>query len=136
MKSDEKSLFTKLHLPLNTQSALRFTRLNGKPLPEDTKCNRVEEEGPFVNGLVYNKGVLESWKIENGSHTQSFFCTVNEQGKLAEGYICTYLGWIEMDQEYLDLFLNDCEHTNRKWDRITFYSELTKSIQVIEIPKE
>jgi hypothetical protein len=132
---NKKSLYSQLHLPLNTQSAIRHTRLNGVPLHEETKNNRVFQEGPYVNGLLFNKKdnsvVLESWKIEKGLHTLSCFCTVDEYGKLVEGYICCAMGWIEMDQEYLDIFLSECKNTNRAWDKISFYSESGK-LEVIK----
>ena len=131
-------LLKKLGLPENTTFAFCPTTCNGKSLSEETE-NEIVSDGfsiwrlghklqflpnqSFVGKDVHSFSTKvyswTTWTIENRTHVKNFECKVTEDGKLISGQInCFMLGWMELDQEYIDELLMQIEEQEFKWEKI------------------
>ncbi len=115
-----KMLLKSLRLPANTKFALIDTRLNWEVLPRETR-NKMCGNGFFQCGVEVNiqdgDAEIQSWTVENGMHVINFKATVTLDGEVIKGKVnCFALGMQNMDQEYLDLFIEELEE--KVWDQI------------------
>lgn len=114
-------LFKKLNLPDNVSSAQFDTRLNGRILSPKTR-GKYSGTGVFLCGIDVvvesaDEVRIETFTVENSTHTWNFSAIVTPKGKLVGGSVnCFTFGPQAMDQEYLDLFLE--ETSAQKWDEI------------------
>lgn len=121
--SDTNTFLNRMGLPSGTTSAKRYARLNGKPLNCDTKNHNVGT-GHYVLGHTIEKDgdnwKWNTWTVENGMHTMNFRCIITPTCKLIEGTINIFaLGWMQLDQGYIDELFEEMEDTPPEWDDIT-----------------
>ena len=112
----------KIGLDDTVTRAERKTRLNGKVLENATKNQHVGGGGHWKMGLERIK--LEggnyhflTWTVENSAHVTNFDSVITPDGKVIEGRVnCFALGWMDLDQEYLEELIDVYDGDVPKWD--------------------
>lgn len=111
-------------LPENFLYVCRKTRLNDKLLSEKSK-NKLVGEGFYQNGIEIkfkqqnNTFHLKVWTVENKQHVLSFRCVLTNDFKVLRGVVnCFQLGFIKIDQDYVDAFLEELQEKDWQWDQI------------------
>jgi len=113
----------KLGLDENVQLAERYTRYNGEILPNETKNKVISEGNGFwkIGMSVQREGDnfhWIAWTVENKTHVKNFDCIITPDGNLVNGKVnCFALGWLKMDQDYVDEYLGEIEENGIVWDR-------------------
>jgi hypothetical protein len=112
----------KMGLDSNVEYAERYTRLNDEPLNGKTKNAEVGFGHWKLGQEILKEGDSYrwiTWTVENGSHVQSFNCKVTKDGSLIKGVVnCFALGWMPLDQGYLDDLFEEIEEDPIDWDDI------------------
>ena len=111
-----------LGLEANTTYAVIHTRLNGEMLDESTRNEQVGAGHWKLGHEVRKKDdlyVWSTWTVENAKHVPNFSCIVTPQAKLVEGSAnCFALGWMPLDQAYIDELLEEMQEAKPGWDKI------------------
>jgi len=112
---------TRLYMP---------TLCNGNVCGIETRNTKVGDENNFYqNGIeIKMRGdgnlIFETWTVCDGMHILNSRVIVDTNGNLISKtqskVNCFSLGWIEADQDWLDMYLEELEHHlqigRRKWE--------------------
>ena len=126
MIQGDDNLLDIFKLPANTKSAVKYTLYNGKKLDRSTLYERVGTSigdyklGVTIEVLRANYFHLDTYTVEDGVHQLNSSCYVTASGKLLEGTVNVFaLGYIDMDQGYVDELLKEYKELERiEWDEI------------------
>lgn len=113
-----------LGLPVDTSKASKRTVLNGTALDWSTKDAEVGH-GHYKLGMEIDRQsdgnfVWKTWTVENSSHVLNSKCVITKEGKLLDGTVnCFGLGWMPLDQGYVDQLLEEySEGPSSRWDEV------------------
>ena len=115
-----------LHLPSDFTRALRKLRYNQEIIEDSDLEDKFPNNGHYQNSFEIVKHdniyTIGSMTVENGEVTTNFSCDVDLQGNMIEGAVnCFSLGYMDVDQPYIDEYLTDIfNHPEKKdyWDDI------------------
>ena len=116
----------KLNLPTFVKSASIRTKYNGSPLEWETCNKKVQAKSPYKWTLGHKIDVerdgnicWSTWTVENNKHVLNFICILDNNGKLIKGSVnCFVLGFIDMDQNYIDHNLTEFEENPLEWEEV------------------
>lgn len=114
-----------LGLPANVASAKRYTRYNHRALADSTKNKRLYDgKGYWQLGhevTRINDDVFKwvTWTVDDSTHVKNFTCRIDSEGKLLPGgRVNVFVGWMPIDQEYIDTLLAEVADSQIAWDKI------------------
>jgi len=115
------AFLTRIGLDASVTSAQYPTTLNGVILNNETRDQSVGR-GHWTMGFDLERiegGTdyrFTTWTVENSMHVTNFRCTITPEGKLISGRVnCFGLGWMDLDQGYVDELVQECEDQQPKW---------------------
>jgi len=63
--------------------------------------------------------VWVTWTVCGGEHVKNFCCSVDKEGNLISGRInCFGLGWMHIDEAYLEALFEEMADDKIEWDEI------------------
>lgn len=131
-------LFQRLNLPIDFISAERNTRCNDIPLPVVTR-NKVVTTADFSvwklglsirkEGTIYR---FATWTVHNKTHVLNFDCYITSDARVLSGKLnCFDVGYISIDQDYVNVLLDEFKTDIPVWDEIQVPRKAVKILKTL-----